>query len=80
MKTWYSLFRIPYNKGIFSSDFGASNFPLVMQTFHFNTRDPVNNLLLFDVDSLLGNIIIKVILLHSCSPETDTLFLNSKWT
>jgi hypothetical protein len=39
-------------KGIFSSDATAINFPLVMHTFHYYSKDPVNNLLLFDVDCL----------------------------
>jgi hypothetical protein len=35
------------------------NFPLVMQTFHLSSKDPVNHLLLFDIDLLLTTLILE---------------------
>jgi hypothetical protein len=42
-----------------------------MQTFHFNAKDPVNNLLLFDVDCLLG---IKTTALIKINDILSSLF------
>jgi WD repeat-containing protein 7 len=33
------------------------NFPLIMQTFHLSDKDPLNHLLLFDIDSLLNTLV-----------------------
>lgn len=35
------------------------NYPLFMQPFHFDPHDPVNNLLLFDIDNLLVNLMLE---------------------
>jgi hypothetical protein len=43
-----------------------------MQTFHFNAKDPVNNLLLFDVDCLLG---IQTATLININDILSSLFL-----
>lgn len=37
-------------------DSSSINYPLVMQTFYLSSKDPVNHLLLFDIDSLLSNL------------------------
>ncbi len=48
------------NQSLFTNDSSSTmNFPLVMQTFHLSSRDPVNHLLLFDIDSLLTTLILE---------------------
>ena len=38
---------------------GSMNFPIVIQPFHLSPNDPVNHLLLFDIDSLLSNLTLN---------------------
>lgn len=40
-------------------DSASMSFPLIMQTFHLSSRDPVNHLLLFDIDSLLTTLLLE---------------------
>lgn len=37
---------------------GSMNFPIVIQPFHLSPNDPVNHLLLFDIDSLLSSLTV----------------------